>query len=302
MDTDNFKFEQKNRKLKKWILNIFLIFGFIILFSYYFLSAPFGNKNVIVHVTSGQSVNSVLQELEDKRAVKNNLTLKIFIKFLKKRGGIIAGDYLIEKKSPVWIVAWQLSRGQHKIEPIKITIREGLTNIEIADLLADKLVAFRRDLFLAQVENKQGYLFPDTYFFFSQDTTDEIINKFSSNFEQKIKNLKIDKNSKSLKELIIMASILEGEASGKNDSPIISGILWKRINLGMSLQVDVDKNTYIQKGLPTLPLNNPGLLSIEASMNPIGSSYLYYLHDKNGNVHYATTFEEHKRNIYKYLK
>ena len=111
-----------------------------------------------------------------------------------------------------------------------------------------------------------------------------------------------EKSGKSLLEIITMASILQGEASGENDIGIISGILWKRISLGMPLQVDVDKNTYTSKGLPSDPLNNPGLLSIEGALNPINSSYLYYLHDKNGNAHYAVTFEEHKRNISKYLK
>jgi UPF0755 protein len=99
-----------------------------------------------------------------------------------------------------------------------------------------------------------------------------------------------------------MASILEGEANGNLDAPTISGILWKRISLGMPLQVDVDKKTYREKGLPQNPLNNPGLVSIKAAIKPEKSNYLYYLHDKGGIVHYAVTFEEHKQNINKYLK
>ena len=99
-----------------------------------------------------------------------------------------------------------------------------------------------------------------------------------------------------------MASILEGEANGKEDIYIISGILWKRINLGMPLQVDVDKSTYKEKGLPSEPLNNPGLLAIKAAMAPESSVYLYYLHDEDGVVHFARSFEEHKKNINDYLK
>jgi UPF0755 protein len=300
MDNDNFKFGQKIKKIKIILLSILILVGFIFIFSYYFLSYPLGSKDVIIHISSGQSVDSVVDELKDKKAIRNNLTLKVFIKFFKKGNGIIAGDYLIEKKSPVWVVAWQLGQGKHKIEPIKITIREGLTNIAIADLLADKLAGFRRDLFLSQIENMQGYLFPDTYFFFPHETPEEIVKKLSDNFNQRIKN--IDINNKNLRDVIIMASILEGEANGKEDIKIISGILWKRISLGMPLQVDVDKNTYEIKGLPVAPLNNPGLLSIESAVNPVSSPYLYYLHDKNGKVHYAINFEEHKNNINKYLK
>jgi UPF0755 protein len=292
------------KKAKNWIPNIFLIIGFVALFSYYLLFAPYGNKDIIIHISNGASINSVALKLEGEKAIRYDFTLKVFIKLLKKGKGIISGDYLIKKNSPVWTVAWQISRGYHNIEPIRIIIREGLTNEDIATMLADKLAGFRKDLFLTGTNNKQGYLFPDTYFFFPLDTTDEIIEKLSNNFEVKIKNLssEINKSGKSTAQIIIMASILEGEASGKEDIRIISGILWRRISLDIPLQVDIDKSTYETKGLPSEPLNNPGLQSIEAAINPVSSSYLYYLHDKNGGVHYAVTFEEHKSNIAKYLK
>ncbi len=299
MDNDN-----DIKKPKNWISNIFLIVGFVALFSYYLLFAPYGNKDVIIHISNGESINSVALRLESEKAIRYDFTLKIFIKLLKSGKGIISGDYLIKKNSPVWRVAWQISRGHHNIEPVRIVIREGLTNENIASLLADKLAGFRRDLFLTGTNDKQGYLFPDTYFFFPLDTADEIIAKLSNNFETRIKSFtsEIDKSGKSLRDIIIMASILEGEAGGKEDIGIISGILWKRISLDIPLQVDVDKSTYETKGLPSKPLNNPGLQSIEAAISPISSPYLYYLHDKNGKVHYAATFEEHKSNIIKYLK
>lgn len=293
-----------NNKRNKWILNIILIIGFLGLFVYYFLFAPFHNKDVVIHVASGQSTNSVLKELENKNAIRDDFTLKVFIKLLKRGKGIISGDYLIKKNTPVWVVAWQLSRGHHNIEPIKITIREGLTNDEIADLLADKLAGFRRDLFMTGAQDKQGYLFPDTYFFFPHDTAQELVDKLSNNFENQIKTVSslIAESEHNLSEIITMASILEGEAGGKEDIEMISGILWKRVSIGMPLQVDIDKSTYTQKGLPSKPLNNPGLQSIRASLNPKDSSYLYYLHDKNGKVYFARSYEEHKRNIDNYLR
>ena len=152
------------------------------------------------------------------------------------------------------------------------------------------------------ISDKQGYLFPDTYFFFPGDTALEIIEILSNNFNNKIKDLPIKNSGKNLSEIITMASILEGEAKGKEDIYIISGILWKRISIGMPLQVDVDKLTYEVKGLPPNPINNPGLLSIRSALLPISSSYLYYIHDKEGLVHYAENFQEHKKNIEIYLK
>ena len=125
----------------------------------------------------------------------------------------------------------------------------------------------------------------------------------SDNFEKKITPSSANYFSgKTEKEIIIMASIIEREAKGDTDRGIISGILWKRIQIGMPLQVDSAPETYKTKGLPDSPIGNPGLKAIEAAINPQSSSYLYYLHDKDGNIHYAKTFAEHEVNIEKYLK
>lgn len=304
---DDFPLQQSsnNKNSVKWLIkNLPLIVIFLCLFIYYMMFAPLSNKDVVIHISSGQSVSSISEKLKSENAIRSEFMLKTFIKILKSGKGIVSGDYLISKGTPIWRVAWQVSRGHHNLDPIKVTIREGLTNEEIASVLADKLAGFRKDLFLSETAGKQGYLFPDTYFFFPLDTTDEIVDKFSNNFDNKMRTISSDlnKSGKNLKDVLIMASILEGEANGKEDIYIISGILWKRIKLGMPLQVDVDKITYKEKGLPDEPLNNPGLLAIKAASNPESSPYLYYLHDENGQAHFAGTFEEHKLNIKKYLK
>ncbi len=288
---------------KKIIIYGIIIVLLVFIFNFLLL-APNGSKDEIIHIPNGKSVDSISLELEQKKVVKSDFILKLFIRVMKSDRGIISGDYLIKKNSPVFLVSWQIARGHHNIEPIRVTIKEGLKNEDIASLLTNKFVDFNKNLFLTQVEGKQGYLFPDTYFLYPLDTVEEIINKLSTNFENRIKNVKplIVSNGKNLPEIITMASILQGEASGISDIYIISGILWKRISLGMPLQVDVAKSTYDTKGLPSNPINNPGLLAIKAAIEPLDSSYLYYLHDKNGKVHYAVTYEEHKRNIDNYLR
>lgn len=293
--------EVKTRKPR--ILKIFLVIGFVIVI-YYFLSSPAKNDDVIIHIASDQSVDSVYSLIADKKIIRNEKVLKLFVRIMNPKGGVISGDYLIKKNSPVWVIAWQIGRGHHNIEAIKITIREGLTNEEMATLLSKKLTGFQKELFLNKTKDKQGYLFPDTYFLYPLDTVDEIVGKLSNNFNNRTKNIYslTSSKGKSFSSIIIMASILEGEAGGKEDISIISGILWKRISLGMRLQVDIDKRTYTTEGLSEKPLNNPGLSSIEAALNPVDSPYLYYLHDKNGKVHYATSYEEHKKNINNYLK
>ena len=104
---------------------------------------------------------------------------------------------------------------------------------------------------------------------------------------------------------------------------MIAGILWNRLERNMPLQADavfgyifdrdtyspsfadlkVDSpyNTYTHKGLPPGPICNPGLDSIQAALHPAKTNYLYYLVDKNGVIHYATTYAEHRLNEQKYL-
>lgn len=299
---ENLVVTKQNKKiLKNWPLGIFLLFIVVLYFTF---RAPSGNSDTIVHIKEGENVSTIRGELITKNVIRNTNTFKLFLKLLGSNKGIISGDYLIKKGSPVWYVAFQFGRGFHNINPIKVTLREGLTNEEMATVFSNKIISFDKNSFLTSTEGKQGYLFPDTYFFYPLDSTDEIIAKLESNFKNRTEDLNIPKNlnRKGINEIITMASILEGEAAGKDDVGIISGILWERISLGMPLQVDTDKSTYTSKGLPSNPLNNPGLVTINAAMKPIQSPYLYYLHDKNGKVHYAVTFEEHKRNISNYLK
>lgn len=294
LNSFNFKNLIKNKK----IMFLFLII-FIFIFYLLFISAPFESRDNFVHVKKGDSFGHISLELKEKQIIRNVFLLKIFFKLFAV-GNFSEGDYFFDKNTPVYKVAWQLSNGDHNIKQIKVTLKEGLTNEEFAEILSKDILGFDKSLFLEKAKNMQGYLFPDTYFFFPYSTTEEVIEKLSSNFKNKTKE--IVNNNYSLNDIIIMASILEGEASGDDDVEIISGILWKRINKGMRLQVDVDPVTYEKKGLPSLPLNNPGLSFIRAAINPIESDYWYYLHDKEGSVHYAKNYEEHRLNIKKYLK
>ena len=144
------------------------------------------------------------------------------------------------------------------------------------------------------VAEDQGYLFPDTYYFDEYNTSEEIKVILSDNFVKKVG--KID-NSK-----LIMASILEEDASSSKDREIISGILWKRISIGMPLQVDVATTTYKERGLPSEPISNPGLDAIRAALEPVESPFLYYISDEAGFNHYATDLEGHNQNIAEFLE
>jgi UPF0755 protein len=289
-------------KFKLTIVVLFLLFN--IIFYHFFLSAPKNSKSTIIHVSQNQSLEHISKQLKEKNIVRNAFVFKLFASVFKSDRKIPKGDYLLKADWPAWRVAWMIVSGIHNVDILKITIKEGSTNKEIADLLSSKLSSFDKDLFLKMVEDKQGYLFPDTYFFYPFTTNEEIINELSNNFSRRIKTLNKDikSNPKSLEDVIIMASIIQEEAHGESDSQLISGILWNRINIDMPIQVDVDRSTYKKVGLPERPISNPGLIAINASANPLESPYLYYLHDKSGKIYPATTYNEHLRNINKYLR
>ena len=193
-----------------------------------------------------------------------------------------AGRYIFTQPIPLWEVVTRMAKGEYGTKVRKVTIPEGSSNAEISKIVGVSLG-----------HSYQGYLFPDTYFFDQYSTDDEIRAIMMANFQAKVIP------PISFGDLIL-ASLVEEEASSTLDRKLIAGILEKRLKLGMPLQVDVALETYDRIGLPDEPIVNPGLDAIDAVRNPTSSKYLYYLSDKEGITHYAVTFEEHKRNRERY--
>ena len=181
----------------------------------------------------------------------------------------------------------------------------------------------------AQMQNRvEGYLFPETYFVVMSDFSPEhFLERLLQTFKKRvIEDLAGDlKNSKhSLHEIITMASLIEEEAKSDDERPMVAGILWKRFDAKVGLAVDaairyalekksgaltkddldVDSpyNTRRHRGLPPGPIANPGLKSILAALHPKDSPYWYYLHDRQGMIHYAVTNDEHNENKNRYLR
>ncbi len=228
----------------------------------------------------------------------------MFEMFMIMYGGekhLVASDYLLEGRLPAYEIARRMERGESHLAPVKVVIPEGFDDSQIAEAFGSRLSLFDKTKFLKTA--KEGYLFPDTYFFFTHSDEADVLKSMTDNFARKLSSIKpeIVSSGKSEKDIINMASIIEHESNG-NERGIISGILWKRISLGIALQVDAAPETYKSRGLPKEPICNPGIEAIKAAIHPVNSPYLYYLHDKDGNIHYAKSFAEHKANISKYLK
>lgn len=277
----------------------FLFFAYLL-----FLSAPWDfQPGAIVKIERGNSLRDVSLKLKGERIIRSRLTFEALVIIYGGERHIVYSDYLFENKLPVFEVARRITKGEHHLPPIAVTIPEGYNNAQIGDAFASRLTDFDKNKFFSEAGGMEGYLFPDTYFFFSTNNEQDVLKSMSENFGKKIAPLRgvILSSGRTEKEIIVMASLIEREAKGDSDRGSISGILWKRLDASMPLQVDAAPETYKTKGLPERPISNPGLASIKATLYPEKSPYLYYLHDKNGDIHYARNFEEHKINKRKYL-
>lgn len=278
----------------------------------------------VVEITSGQSLQSITVNLHEKHIIGSEFIFRSLVILFGGEKKVIAGDYLLGKRQGAFSLAKRFVNGQFDISTKKVTIPEGWNVFQIADYLGENIMQFNKEEFLNLAKSKEGYLFPDTYFVSGSVNPSEIIKMMGDNFTKKIASVSsIATSTHTLKEIIIMASILEGEALPK-DRTVVAGILWKRLEMGMPLQVDstfsyvngkntyeltlddlkIDSlyNTYIYKGIPPGPISNPGLDAIISALTPVKTKYLYFLTEKDGTIHYAKTFEEHKRNKELYLK
>ena len=182
----------------------------------------------------------------------------------------------------------------------------------------------------------EGVYYPDTYLVPTDETGAQVAKRFIDRFNEKFAPLSqkfLDADIRWVTALKI-ASLIEREAGGESDMKLISGIIWNRLNTGMRLEIDATMqytrgnpsagsgresswwgsvdlaqkssdspyNTYVYKGLPPTPICSPTVMSIEAVLAPEDTDCLYYLHDKNRQIHCAKTYTQHKENIRQYLQ
>ena len=278
--------------------------GFLFLFSFYFLflaapeDFPVGS---VIRVEKGSSLRKISLLLKDDHVIKSRTVFEAVVILSGGEKSIQSADYLFEEKESVFTVGRRIANGDHNMPQVSVTIPEGFDRNQISETFALKLTNFNKTQFLVKTKTLEGYLFPDTYFFLTNATEDDVITSMSDNFSKKVSKLS-DETEKNEIDIIKMASLIEREAKGDADRAIISGILWKRISMGMALQADAAPETYQTRGLPKNPICNPGVESITASIHPQSSPYLYYLHDEEGNIHFAKNFTEHLQNKANYLK
>jgi len=209
-----------------------------------------------------------------------------------------------------------------------ITVPEGSRITEIAGILRSKMgidsasfVEITKDpgiLYRYGIEGSslEGYLYPETYNFNANDTIEVIIDRMVRTLRSKMSEVKdlLDSSSYSEKEIITLASIIQGEVMYYSEAEDISAVYNNRLKKNMLLQADptvqyilgkpkrllfkdisIDNpyNTYLYKGLPPGPINNPSIRSIKAALKPSKEKYLYMVSKGNGKHYFNHTLKEH---------
>lgn len=311
----------QNRKL----LLIIFIAIFLALIVLEFIG-PNCNKEEekLVKIEKGWGLGEVAEKLKSEHLINSKWFFIFYVWVRGYSSRLQAGEYLLNTKMTVSRISKTLSEGQTSPNWVKVTIPEGWTNKQIEErLIALDVIKSGENL----PKDKEGYLFPDTYYFYKNISTDDVVKKMEDNFSRKItEDLKteIRKENKNLYDILIMASILEKEVISDEDRAIVSGIFWKRIKNNYPLEscatiayiLGVEKkqysyedtrvkslyNTYINSGLPPTPINNPGLSAIKAAIYPKQTDYNFFLSAPDGRTIYARTLDEHNANKVKYLK
>jgi len=306
------------------------VVSFIVLILIFYLTinrAPsqFPEEEIIA-IPAGMSIRQAAHFLEDKKVIRSSFWFESIVRILGGETGIYAGEYYFKKRAGLFSITERFMTGTFSLDPIRVTLHEGLTREQMALILSPALPKFDAEEFLEISKEKEGYLFPDTYRFPPNVTARDVARTMEKNFFTKTAEIQgeIEAFGRSLHDVVIMASLLEREARTMETRRTIAGILWKRLEQDMLLQVDavfvyilgkgsseltlddlaIDSpyNTYKYTGLPPTPIANPGLDALRAAVTPIQTDYFYFLSDNEGRMHYAATFDEHKENKVRYLR
>ena len=339
------------------LLILVILVGF--LFSFYCIYIPIDSQNTeqtIFSIKKGEGAKEISNNLEKQGFIRWNFLFRVYVLNKGISGNLKAGEYSLSKSMNIPEMVNKFISG----EAIKkeITIIEGwnlrdigkyfgdrgvLSEEELFELVGFPMVNYSKTVNLSEpkdfskdfdfLEDKpknlglEGYLFPDTYQILSGDSIEEIVGKMLANLDKKLdQELKeeISRQKKTIFEIVIMASLIEKEVKTFEDKKIVSGILWKRLENNIPLQVDatityitggkttkllkeeikIDSpySTYKYKGLPLGPICNPGLESISAAIYPKDSEHWYYLSTPDGETIFNETLKGHNAAKVEYLR
>ena len=302
-----------------------------------------------ITIEKGESPNQIIAKLTAEGVIKSPLATQIYLRTFGDANKLQAGEYKFPSPISSLMVLEELESGKQRT--IKLTIPEGWTRFDIAKRIAatfptnppmdEKAVLYlmnntsRIKEIDPNAENLEGYLYPTTYHFPPDTTPQEVIKRMVDQFKITWKpewTQTAQKLGRTNQEIVTIASLIENESKVPAERPIVSSVIYNRLDKKMALGIDAT-NVYIAKllgrwdgvinksdievnhpyntrkiaGLPPGPISSASESSLEAALNPATTDYLYYVlnTDKNDGSHnfYASAaeFEKGKAKYQKWL-
>lgn len=321
---------------------LILVFVFVFPMSADFLNIPVSKDGgeVLVTIEDSTSTFEIGKILKKNELIRSSMMFFIKVKTSEYNGKLASGTYTLSPKMTITEICQKLSEKKPVRETVTITFPEGYSAEQMAKTLEQNSLVSKDAFFAALTDSYeydflnaipkdrdythalQGFLFPDTYEFYTDSSAHEIIDRMLSRFDEVYFSMATD--SKGIFDTITKASMIEKEAKLESERPVIAGVIENRTARNMPYQIDATVlyaatdgmfdndnsafiaekiknldspyNTYMYAGLPAGPICNPGTTSIKAALNPQEHSYLYYHTDtkKNDGSHIFTeTFNEH---------
>ncbi|MEK7109886.1 MAG: endolytic transglycosylase MltG [Patescibacteria group bacterium] len=316
---------------------IFLLIIVVITFPlywYYFGPVNDSKESIIFIIPKNQTGFDLVQKLEEGKFIKKNKVLEFYVNTFVYFNEIKSGGYKLSKNM------WALNvfkKINGKPDLVWVSYSSCLRKEQVGEILSEALGWNSKELDKWNTtytntapEYFEGVYYPDTYLIPVDESGEQaakrLINRFNEKFTPFAEKY-IAANIRWVTGLKI-ASLIAREAAGDYDMRLISGIIWNRLDKGMPLQIDATMqytlgknsegkwwgainikekqndspyNSYLHKGLPPTPICSPNINYIEAVLNPEETDCIFYLHDNFKQIHCAETYEEHLKNIKKYL-
>ena len=290
------------------------------------------NQHSVIKVTvePGATLMHIANVLYDKDIISNKQTFQLAVRLMGRERKIPIGTFnLVNAKSNYDIIN-QIVYGAPEVK--KVRILEGWNINQIAGHLSKEMNLDSTKITLLCNDSNfvrsnginesslEGYLFPDTYFFYVGDKPKSILKhliKMNKSFWTKNHLLQSKKLNLSKHQVLTLASIIEGEAIYDSERAKISAVYHNRLNIGMRLQADptiqyiipdsprrlLNKdlkikspyNTYLNWGLPPGPINSPGKNSILAALYPEENDFLYFVATGDGYHTFTTNKKDHNK-------
>lgn len=354
----NLEKRRKNRSFFRLIwLAVVILIGvtagqYLVSGMYDMLAVGRSKVNVTVDIPEGSSTDKIAELLQQQGVIKRTDFFRLYSKIRKADGNYNSGTYKIDTDMDYEAIINHLQSDSNRVDIVTITFPEGVNALEIAQLLekngvcsqSEALAALKgsgsaetqKYSFLQDIKNSQeryykleGYLFPDTYDFFKNESPEQAIAKLLNNSKKKFSEelmKQVNSSGMSLDEVLTLASMIQAEAASEDDMYNISSVFHNRLESGnkdglLRLQSDPTmyypyrskalvpsdiRETYVSRystysiqGLPPGPICNPGEKAIDAALHPKDTNYYYFCHDAQRKPYYAKTLSEHQKNLKK---